>query len=279
MSGFSRSFELHAGPIGLRLGCDGDAEEPSRAEARARKAFPPILPSLADELGTLRRKIEIDKPPPTLSGRVARSMYEAALPFADEFVTPMAAVAGAVADYMLEQIARNTRLRRAFVNNGGDIAIHLNPGTSMRLALVGNIAAPAVDGFIRIDAGSPVRGVATSGWRGRSFSFGIADSVTVLARTAATADVAATLVANAVNIDDPAIVRRPARDLLPDSDLGDMAVTVSVPPLSGAKIEAALDRGELRAKHLVDAGRIEAAALFLGGETRLVDPRGMLAAG
>ncbi|MEZ5845936.1 MAG: UPF0280 family protein [Geminicoccaceae bacterium] len=279
MSGFSRSFELHAGPIGLRIECDGDAEELSRAEARARKAFPPILPSLADELETLRRKIEIDKPPPTLSGRVARRMYEAALPFADEFVTPMAAVAGAVADYMLEQIARNTRLRRAFVNNGGDIAIHLNPGTSMRLALVGNIAAPAVDGLIRIDAGSHVRGVATSGWRGRSFSFGIADSVTVLARTAATADVAATLVANAVNIDDPAIVRRPARDLLPDSDLGDMAVTVGVPPLSRAKIEAALDRGEVRAKHLVDEGRIEAAALFLGRETRLVDPRGMLAAG
>ena len=43
--------------------------------------------------------------------------------------------------------------------------------------------------------GSPVRGVATSGWRGRSHSLGIADSVTVLAATAAMADAAATVIA------------------------------------------------------------------------------------
>ena len=34
----------------------------------------------------------------------------------------------------------------------------------------------------------PHRGVATSGWRGRSHSLGIADSVTVVARNAAAAD-------------------------------------------------------------------------------------------
>ena len=45
-----------------------------------------------------------------------------------------------------------------------------------------------------------MRGVATSGWRGRSFSLGIADAVTVLARTGAAADAAATIIANAVDL-------------------------------------------------------------------------------
>ena len=45
-----------------------------------------------------------------------------------------------------------------------------------------------------------MRGIATSGWRGRSFSLGIADAVTVLAATAAEADAAATVIANAVDL-------------------------------------------------------------------------------
>ena len=67
-----------------------------------------------------------------------------------------------------------------------------------------------------------MRGVATSGWRGRSFSLGIADAVTVLAATAAAADAAATIIANAVDLPGhPAIARRPASELEDDSDLGD----------------------------------------------------------
>ena len=67
----------------------------------------------------------------------------------------------------------------------------------------------------------PARGIATSGRHGRSFSLGIADAVTVLARTASQADAAATVIANAVDLPGhPAIVRCPAQDLQPDSDLG-----------------------------------------------------------
>jgi ApbE superfamily uncharacterized protein (UPF0280 family) len=67
--------------------------------------------------------------------------------------------------------------------------------------------------------------VATSGWRckgkgGRSFSFGIADAVTVLAGSAAAADAAATVIANAVDLPGHgAITRRPASAIDPDSDL------------------------------------------------------------
>ena len=82
---------------------------------------------------------------------------------------------------------------------------------------------------------------------------GIADSVTVLARTGAVADAAA-LIANAVDVDDPAIRREPATELAPDSDLGDRLVTVEVGPLPPEKVERALDRGVARARTCGSAG-------------------------
>jgi hypothetical protein len=166
-----------------------------------------------------------------VDGDVARRMVEACRPFADVFVTPMAAVAGAVADELLAHMTAAAPLERAFVNDGGDIAVLVTPGHALDIGVAGEFsrgAAPAINGSVRLDAASGIGGIATSGARGRSFSLGIADSVTILARDAASADVAATLVANAVNIDSPAIQRRPARDLDPDSDLRDLPVTVSV---------------------------------------------------
>ena len=121
---------------------------------------------------------------------------------------------------------------------------------------------------LRLDAASGIGGIATSGARGRSFSLGIADSVTILARDAATADVAATLVANAVDVDSPAIQRRPARELDPDSDLRDLPVTVSVGALEPAEIETALARGLERALDYRRRGLIADAALMLQGRTR-----------
>jgi len=121
-------------------------------------------------------------------------------------------------------------------------------------------------------AGKPettVRGIATSGRGGRSFSLGIADSATVLAATAAAADAAATLIANAVNVDHPAIERRPARALDPDSDLGDLPVTVAVGPLPEAAIAEALDHGAEEARRLRLCGLIEGAAISLAGQWRL----------
>jgi uncharacterized protein len=80
---------------------------------------------------------------------------------------------------------------------------------------------PRMPGAIEITRDMPVRGIATSGRHGRSLSLGIADSVTVLAATAAAADAAATLIANAVDLPGHAAVRRaPACSLDPDSDLG-----------------------------------------------------------
>ncbi len=197
-------------------------------------------------------------------------MAAACRPFADVFVTPMAAVAGAVADELMAVMRDAAELKRAYVNDGGDIAVYCAPGTTLDIGIAGSFGrgpVPRVNGRARIGYGDGVGGIATSGARGRSFSLGIANSVTVLAADAATADVAATLIANAVDIDHLAIVRRPASALDPDSDLGDRLVTVSVGDLPCGAVRAALAAGRQRAAGYLARGLIVDAALMLQGET------------
>src|SRR5258705_5107094 len=125
-----------------------------------------------------------------------------------------------------------------------------------------------------VDAKDSVRGIATSGRHGRSFSLGIADAVTVLARTASQADAAATIIANAVDLPGhSAIVRQPANELQPDSDLGARLVTRDVGELTEGEIEASLDAGARRGRALLAAGLVEGAALRLAGETVILGAR------
>jgi len=212
-----------------------------------------------------------------MHGTVARRMHRAVAPYAAaHFITPMAAVAGAVADEVLGAMLGVAALDRAYVNNGGDIALHLGPGVAFTIGMVDDPERPGLFGNVRIAAGDGAGGVATSGWRGRSFSLGIADAVTVLARTAAEADAAATIVANAVDLPGhPAVLRVPARDLQPDSDLGERPVTRAVGRLDRHEIDIALAAGMVCAERLVTRGLILGAALHLQGvtETAGIVPR------
>ena len=175
----------------------------------------------------------------------------------------------------------DARLDRAYVNDGGDIAVFCAPGQSFDIGIAGDFSPgsiPGRSGTIRIRHGDGVGGIATSGARGRSFSLGIANSVTVLAADGATADAAATLIANAVDCEDAAIERCPATDLDPDSDLGARLVTVSVGKLAPAKREAALVAGLARARDYRARGLVIDAALTLQGETLTLDPASVLVA-
>jgi hypothetical protein len=264
-----RRRHFQHGPIDLVLEAFGERLEVKAAYQQAWDRFQTVLDELVAELPALRTPIGDGHVPVT--GSVARAMVRACAPHRALFVTPMAAVAGAVADAILAAMAKDRRLDKAYVNNGGDIALFLAPEQTLTTGLVTLGARPSLDGFSRIDAASPVRGIATSGWRGRSFSMGIADSVTVLASTAADADAAATLIANAVDVDDPAIRREPAAALAPDSDLGDRLVTVEVGPLPPEKIDRALERGVARARSMRRRGLIVDALLVLQNHVRTLD--------
>jgi ApbE superfamily uncharacterized protein (UPF0280 family) len=268
-----RRLHLQDGPIDLIVEVHGSETNRRVAYDAAARRFTGLLDELCDELPLLRRAA--DPARCELQGAVARRMDAAVAPFAlDHFITPMAAVAGAVAEEILGAMLDAARLERSYVNNGGDIALHLGHGEHFTVGLMDRPDPPGLMRTIIVDADDPTRGVATSGRHGRSFSLGIADAVTVLARTASQADAAATIIANAVDLPGhPAIVRCPARDLQPDSDLGARLVTRDVGELTGHEIEDALESGAACARNLLTAGLIDGAVLRLQGETVLVSAR------
>ncbi len=266
-------LHLQHGPIDLILGADGAPEAVRHGFRRAIRRFDGLLEELVAELPALRSPEALP-----LQGPIARRMAEAVAPYRTGFITPMAAVAGAVADAVLAALA-GPDILKAYVNNGGDIALHLAPGQSL-IAAIARGQDPSKDfagvfqnscppDRLMLRHADPVRGIATSGWRGRSFSLGIADAVTVLARTAAEADAAATIIGNAVDLPGhPAILRRPACEIQSDSDLGNRRVTTGVGALSAAEVAQALDRGQSVAIALHRRGLIAGAALFLQREGR-----------
>jgi ApbE superfamily uncharacterized protein (UPF0280 family) len=270
-------LHLQDGPIDLIAGAKGRAAEIRAAYDAAAYRFTGLLDELCGELTELREAA--DPLHCKLKGAVARRMHAAVAPFAAEcFITPMAAVAGAVAEEILGEMLGAARLDRAYVNNGGDIALHLGHGEQFTVGLMDRPDRLGVMRTMIVEADDPSRGVATSGRHGRSFSLGIADSVTVLAKTASQADAAATIIANAVDLPNhPAITRCPADQLQPDSDLGARLVTRDVGKLAGEEIASALDAGARRARQLLAAGLIDGAVLCLLGATAVVGTRGLAA--
>ena len=269
-------WHFQHGPIDIVIGADGEARAVAGAHEAAWRRFETVLDELVAELPQLRQPVADACP---LHGVVARRMWRACHPYRASFITPMAAVAGSVAQELIACYEREG-VSRAWVNNGGDVALHLAPGESLRIGLFADLSrfdtASAMqplrtDGDFSVHSGMPVRGVATSGWRGRSFSLGIADSVTTLARTAAQADAAATIIANAVNVDDARVQRRPACDLKDDSDLGELAVTVAVPELDEGAVRQALGAGRRRALELQASGLIWSAVLVCQGRFATCD--------
>ena len=265
----AQRWHFQHGPIDLVIRADGDAAAVAAAHASAWQRFEQLLPELVQELPQLRLAVQGSSTDCHLQGPVARRMWQACQPFANDFITPMAAVAGSVAQEIIACYQR-PGIARAWVNNGGDIAMHLKPGQSLKVGLYADIARLdaaqlqgqlLLDGQFSVEAAMPVRGVATSGWRGRSFSMGIADSVTVLAGTAAQADAAATVIANAVNVNDVRVQRAPAASLKDDSDLGQRLVTTDVAPLEPALVRQALQNGLAIARALQNAGLIFSAVL------------------
>ncbi|RIY41521.1 UPF0280 family protein [Neopusillimonas maritima] len=269
------------GPIDLIIGVEGDPEVVNAGLERAWERFAQILPELVIELKALRRPIpNTSHPRSTFQSPVAQRMFAACRRHRAQFVTPMAAVAGSVADEVLETLLGKADFTRAYVNNGGDIALYLAPGQYYTVGLLSNPEAIhveggglAVDGRFTITPEMGIGGIATSGWRGRSQSLGIADSVTVFAPQAAQADVAATLIANQVNVSHDAIERAPANTLKDDTDLGDLPVTVAVGPLPPEAIKQALHAGEAAARVMFEQGAILGAVLVLQGQARFILPQ------
>ena len=168
------------------------------------------------------------------------------------------------------------RVRVSADKDAGTITISDN-GIGMTrdevMSNLGTIAKSGTADFFSQLSGDQAKDSRLIGQFGVGFysAFIVADSVTVLADCAATADVAATLVAGAVDCPRAAGIERvPARDLDPDSDLGDRLVTVAVPQLGPAQIDGALAAGGDLARHMMKGGQIAGAVMELQGRIAVI---------
>lgn len=256
------------GPVSLVLAARWAGPPPlGGLEAGGRGAL-----ELLEELAAYRRLLATDvrriRNPAALPGCV-RHLVDAVRPFAGEFVTPLAAVAGAVADRVADLLAEGGAVWTV-VSNGGDVALRLAPGKAASVGLVPRVDSAEPVARVQVAAEDGVGGVATSGFGGRSHTLGIADAVTVFAERAALADAAATLAADAVDADSPAVTRVPAEELDPETDLRGLRVTRTVGALTRGEVERALDRGAEWVRARVEEGLLKGAVLFLRGHRRTV---------
>ncbi len=318
-------LHLQEGPIDLVIGVEGSEASIAEAYRVMNRAFSGVLSGLVAELSVLREPLiwqfqhgQFDSP---VNGVIANRMWQCCyqvhtiseqnlqLQSLAQPLTAMAGVAGAVADHILTAGRTVAGVSKVWVNNGGDIALHLHGSSCFDCGIAGleNLQAELFSGLdfgcrnlgsvkfgnpspvdricdlqtdtnankngarkIRIKATDAIGGIATSGRHGRSLSMGIADAVTVLAEDAVRADIAATLIANAVDLPEHgAIERVPATELDPDSDLGCNQVVVDVRAISTPDCQRALAAGVAIADTLIKKGFIKAALLALGGQLQV----------
>ncbi len=266
-----RRLHMQHGPMDLIVRIEGADAVVAAAETAATARFETILTELVPQLEVLRSPVDPTRRP-AVTGTVATRMVAAAGAFADVWVTPMVAVAGAVAEEICDVISSVEGVTSAYVNNGGDVALHLTPGADLRVGMVADLATGRPDAVLQVRGDADVRGLATSGAGGRSHSLGIADAVTVVGTQTSVCDAAASLIANAVDLPGhPGVERMPARELDPDSDLGDQLVTVAVPALADGEVATALDAGVAEAeRRLRTVPELLGVVLHLQGHRRVV---------
>lgn len=193
---------------------------------------------------------------------VLRKMIESVELLKEPDFTPMASVAGTIAD-MVKARVLEAGADYALVNNGGDISYQAsNEEGYMRIGIISDLSNNKPTHVIKIN-NSAVKGVCTSGFGGRSLTKGVASAVTVLAASGSYADAAATSIANATDCQDPSMIRCFAEELDYSTDIRGQLVTKHIGDLEKCNMETAVRNGLKRAKALYDNKMIEGAVIFL----------------
>ncbi len=217
--------------------------------------------AISADLDEIKKPFSRIKPP---EERLKRAMYEAVRAVGDADLTPMAAVAGAMADAVADELVL-MGLTKVMVNNGGDLAIRLTAGEQVTVGVRPDIASQRVTHKVVVTDEMQVGGVCASGFGGRSFTRGCASATVVFASLAVLADAAATAVANATFIESNAVVRAAAQLSDPNTDLQGVDVTYSIGRLTRKEINSALSQGISPAERLAASGSIFAAFVAVQG--------------
>ncbi len=193
-------------------------------------------------------------------GLLTKIMWSAAYVVDASDLTPMAAVAGTIADATADFLAESG-LTRVIINNGGDLAVRLEEGEEIWVGIRPDVNKHRITHRLLINYKMGIGGICTSGLGGRSFTRGVASAVTILANRAAIADAAATAIANATYIQNSEVHREIADKIDPDTDLKGLEVTTYVGKLSDNQIELAIEQGITRSEELIQRGIIKGACV------------------
>ncbi len=203
------------------------------------------LSEIASELDKLKQKSRYKT---NLKSDISILMNEATKMFLPKFITPMAAVAGSISEYLIKDVILDYDLKKISINNGGDAALYLKKNEKVKILIKNEKSIK-----VTLEGINKIYGVATSGWKGRSLSLGIADSVTTIANSSAIADAASTMIANEINlINHPNIKKKLANEIDHDTDLKNNLVTVDVGNLEAEDIEKAVQKGIKYASKLIN---------------------------
>jgi len=213
-----------------------------------------MLSELSLELSKLREKT---KESTKFNSQIAKKMNDSTKIFLPRFITPLASVAGAISETLLDEILSKFDLEKIYINNGGDAAIFLKKKQKLKF-----LVASTNSFLITLEGDNCKYGIATSGWKGRSFSMGIADSVTTIAKSSAIADAAATVIANDTDIKNHKNIKKQEASKIDEySDLKNKLVTTYVGELSLNDIQKSLKKGVMTAKRLIKKNIILTALL------------------
>lgn len=233
------------GPVSMVI----TAREGSRMLTElAAESFPVIcraLGELADALPILR--LYPDKIRGKMSPGLPDQMVRAVRAVKEPTLTPMAAVAGAMADLVADYLeARGAAT--VIVNNGGDIALRIHERQGVRMGIVTDIGRGQTDEIVTIHEEDGIGGVCTSGLGGRSLTRGIANGVTVFSKRCIQADACATHIANCSYIRSPQVVTKKAGEADPSSDIPDLDIVTDVGVLIAEEIRQGIAQMEKEAE-------------------------------
>jgi len=220
-----------------------------------------------------RRRRLLSRPyravPDDVDNFLARKMIRSVLAV-DDTLTPMAAVAGTLADGVAAFLSRRG-MTRVIVNNGGDVAIRTGSGESVNVGIRPDLTEGAITDMLTLGDERPAWGVATSGLEGRSLTRGVASAATIVAGSASLADAAATCVANASYVEDDTVIQRPAEELDEQTDIPGIAVTIQAGPFTEEKKDKALSGAMKKAEVLISKGLIFGAYIVVDGKVMMTD--------
>lgn len=205
---------------------------------------------------------------PHITEPLALNMVASVQAVGDDDLTPMAAVAGTIADAVADFLFERG-MTRVLVDNGGDIAVRCSDGEPVTIGIRPKVGDKIITHAVVLGCERTAFGVATSGLGGRSLTRGVLEAATIVAADAARADAAATAVANAGYVEHSAVVQKFAEEIDPYTDIAGLEVTLNVGPLPEEKKHQAIHHAIRRAEELIQRKIIFGAFVSVQGKTAM----------